>query len=330
MSFDDVVRDLQFEPVDIDAWLSHSQPWDAPPVQAMDPTINTKSAAHKGIFEASRAVIEDIKKEGKLFNLARGEYEHYPIVVCGHSLGAGSAFLVALHLRSYFPDLRCIAFSPPGALISRDIAESSRDWCISTVCGKEVIPRLTLSNVEKLRDDMVQLAIFCRMPKIQIILNWVMNRIVSEPDVYYSHHNLPEEPQRWLHLYRENLQKRSEIRKIIEHAEDFSPPGRILYMKPTGKEKHVKRLFCSRTKHAREYECVWVKGGDQVLERGILLSGRMMKDHMPDYSYALLKKLAKSVRMRRGTTVLVDDRAGERYTIYSAEQASGDSWSTRG
>jgi sn1-specific diacylglycerol lipase len=40
---------------------------------------------------------------------------NWSIVVTGHSLGAGAAALVALYIRSFYPNSRAWAFEPPGA-----------------------------------------------------------------------------------------------------------------------------------------------------------------------------------------------------------------------
>lgn len=67
----------------------------------------------------------------------------YRLVVTGHSLGAGCAYLLALYLRQFVPQLTCWAFSPPGGLASRQLCEHSADWCHSVILGKEWVPRLT-------------------------------------------------------------------------------------------------------------------------------------------------------------------------------------------
>lgn len=44
---------------------------------------------------------------------------HYKLVVTGHSLGAGSAVLLAIILRSSFPTLHCYAFGTPGSVLDK-------------------------------------------------------------------------------------------------------------------------------------------------------------------------------------------------------------------
>jgi sn1-specific diacylglycerol lipase len=309
MSFDDVVRDLKFDPVNIDDWLTVGVPWNAPRPQTMGKSGKSKFAAHNGIFEASVAIVDDLKAQKIVESQLLGSsapLKNYDLVLCGHSLGAGCAFLVAIHLRCYFPTLKCYSFSPPGALVSSEIAEQSRDWCISTVCGKEMIPRITLNTIENLRDDMVHLGTFCRKSKFQLMLSWITGRVWSDPDLYYSAENLPDEAHKWMQIYERNIARKSHLSQVIELANKFGPPGRVMYLKPTGKFKSKQKSFWG-SKHSREYVCEWTTG-TSIVEEGILLTGRMMKDHMPDYSYALLRVLAE----HRGLEpVFVDDTEGE-------------------
>ena len=44
-------------------------------------------------------------------------FQTYPFVICGHSLGAGLACLLAIMLRPIYPSLKCFAFCPPGACV---------------------------------------------------------------------------------------------------------------------------------------------------------------------------------------------------------------------
>lgn len=43
--------------------------------------------------------------------------ETYDLVLVGHSLGAGTAAILAILLRQEYPTLHCYAFSPPGGLL---------------------------------------------------------------------------------------------------------------------------------------------------------------------------------------------------------------------
>lgn len=70
------------------------------------------------------------------------------LVNCVMILGAGAD--TTLHA-----DLKCWAFSPPGGLVSETLLPALRDWCISVVCGKDAVPRMTTNNLARLMDEMV-------------------------------------------------------------------------------------------------------------------------------------------------------------------------------
>jgi len=68
--------------------------------------VYMKSKLHEG------GIIE------KAFNSApeRGTL-NYRLVLVGHSLGAGTAAILAVLLKEQYPTLQCYAFSPPGGLL---------------------------------------------------------------------------------------------------------------------------------------------------------------------------------------------------------------------
>ena len=294
MSFDDVVCDLKLDPVGVDDWLGSASPA-GPRPPAMDANQPTTHLAHRGIFEAAKATMASIAATG-VIGKHLGIHRGYDILVCGHSLGAGCAFLVGLYLKQAHPGLRCIAFSPPGGLVSRDLAASAADWCISTVCGKEWAPRLTLSTLERVRDEMVLLGIHCKMSKAKLILSWMSGYLWSDEDIFHTEGSLPEENARWLESYRRSIDaaRSQPLRQSLLPAFDFYPPGRMIYLRPTGETKaktRRRRESSKRNIMQRKFVCEWTTG-ERLVSNGILLSGRMWQDHLPDQSFAILRVLA--------------------------------------
>ena len=75
----------------------------------------------------------------------------YQLVITGHSLGAGVASVLALHIKlnfsMKFPNLKCYAFSPPGSLFSFPLAQYCKEFITSVVLGNDIVPRYVLSNL---------------------------------------------------------------------------------------------------------------------------------------------------------------------------------------
>jgi sn1-specific diacylglycerol lipase len=321
LSMEDIIRDLLFEPADLDLWVEEKRVsgWDAPLPDLKPASETTKYAAHSGIFEAARATLADVQRSGVLAGLLLGpdkKLPDYKLVVVGHSLGAGVAFLVSLRMRQFFPGLKCWSFSPPGGLATAELSSGAVDWCTSVVCGKEMIPRLTLATFERMRDEMVYCAARCRLNKWSIFLSWVSGRTYTEKEMFYTPDDLPEEPQKWLEDYRTSLGSTSKKREYVELATKFGPPGKCLYLKPTGEKAEGERHYLggiinplNYTKAVvRDYQGVFVDG-EALVEQGIVISGRMMLDHFPDYALAVLRRLASAGG--GGAAAHVSDAAGE-------------------
>jgi sn1-specific diacylglycerol lipase len=323
LSMEDVIRDLLFEPADLDLWVEEKRAggWDAPLPDLKPATESTRFAAHSGIFEAARATMADIQSTGALASLLSGPGktlpDEYKLLVCGHSLGAGVAFLMSLRLRQFFPGLKCWAFSPPGGLATAELSAGAVEWCTSVVCGKEVIPRLTLATFERARDEMVYCAARCRLNKWSIFFSWISGKEYTEKELFYSADDLPAEPQDWLESYRNSLGSTSAKREYVELATKFGPPGKCLYLKPTGEKLggNGKRYFggiLNPLNHKkpviRDYKGVWVDG-EALVDEGIVISGRMLLDHFPDYALAVLRRLASVGG--KGAAAEVSDAAGD-------------------
>lgn len=60
----------------------------------------------------------------------------YRLRVCGHSLGGGTASILALLLRAEFPSLTCYAFGPPGGLVTPSLAAYMQSFVTTVVLGK--------------------------------------------------------------------------------------------------------------------------------------------------------------------------------------------------
>jgi hypothetical protein len=76
-------------------------------------------------------------------------------------LGAGAAVILSLKLKADYPNLRCIAYSPPGGLISPTLAKYTKSYVMSVVVGDDIIPRLSIRSVHNLKADIFKVRLFC-------------------------------------------------------------------------------------------------------------------------------------------------------------------------
>lgn len=77
-------------------------------------------------------------------------------MVTGHSLGAGAAVILSLKLKTDYPNVKCIAYSPPGGLISEALADYTKSFVLSVVVGDDIVPRLSLRSVHTLKSDIIK------------------------------------------------------------------------------------------------------------------------------------------------------------------------------
>eukprot|EP01134_Creolimax_fragrantissima_P007101 CFRG7101T1 len=77
--------------------------------------------------------------------------EGYTVVLGGHSLGAAVATMVALLWAGIFNGLKCYAYAAPAA-VSLNISLEAQCVVTSVVLGSDLVPRLSRTSMEYLRD----------------------------------------------------------------------------------------------------------------------------------------------------------------------------------
>lgn len=73
---------------------------------------------HKGMVQAAVYIRNKLQEENLLeqalnHNPARGT-QNFGLVLVGHSLGAGTAAILAILLKQEYANLQCFSYSPPG------------------------------------------------------------------------------------------------------------------------------------------------------------------------------------------------------------------------
>lgn len=82
----------------------------------IDAPKSEKFIAHCGMVRVARNLAKRIIDE-KWVEEARKHRPNYPIVLVGHSLGAGLVSIMSVLMKPHFHELKAYAFSPPGGLM---------------------------------------------------------------------------------------------------------------------------------------------------------------------------------------------------------------------
>uniref|UniRef100_A0A8C2JVF1 Diacylglycerol lipase-beta n=1 Tax=Cyprinus carpio TaxID=7962 RepID=A0A8C2JVF1_CYPCA len=243
--------------------------------------------AHKGISQAAHYIYKRLVTDG-ILSQAFSVAPEYELLICGHSLGAGAAALLAVLLRSTHPTLQCYAFSPPGGLMSKALADYSKQFVVSVVLGKDLVPRLSIPNMEDLKRRLLKMVSNCSKPKYKILMHGCWYELFGgAPDDFPTELESRREEMLQQPLLGEEslLVRRSSTYQSL--CSDESPPrpthlplflpGRILYITEDG------HCF-SQVRYRAEWS-------SEASFRNVLISPRMIADHMPDVVLRALRSL---------------------------------------
>ncbi|XP_029433550.1 sn1-specific diacylglycerol lipase beta [Rhinatrema bivittatum] len=249
--------------------------------------------AHKGITQAASYIYGKLINDG-ILNQAFTIAPEYGLVIVGHSLGAGAASILAIMLKNSFPMLRCYAFSPPGGLLSKSLADYSKNFIVSVIVGKDLVPRLSMPNMEDLKSRILRMVINCNKPKYQILLRGCWYEMFGgRPDDFPT--ELQSGAQAALSqplLAEDSLTRRSpSYNTLCEESPLNSPsqypllylPGRIIHIV---EKSRTGRFCCSEV----AYSAKWCK---ETAFTSIFISPKMLTDHMPDVVIKALRSLSQ-------------------------------------
>ena len=157
ISIEDMVVDLQYKPACLEK------------VGVICGSDLKGHSCHKGFLARSKWLYNSLRSEQVLKTMYsdKSPFKDYGLVVCGHSLGAGCASLLAIMLRPSFPSIRCFAYEPPGGLLDEDLATECEDFIVSTVRQDDMIPRVSHQNFDELRVNFFSILTRIKVPKIQ-------------------------------------------------------------------------------------------------------------------------------------------------------------------
>ncbi|XP_074029499.1 inactivation no afterpotential E [Leptinotarsa decemlineata] len=250
---------------------------------------------HKGMVQAAAYILEKLDEE----QLVERAWAHNPdretnsfeLVIVGHSLGAGTASILGILLRERHPSLLCYCYSPPGGLLSSPAVEYTKEFTVSVVVGKDVVPRIGLHQMETLRTDLINAIKRSVDPKWKTIACSVLCCGCSQPTSAVELSTGEKDVCEYMRC-KENA------RSLGLHTSDSSialtthqplfPPGRIVLIvrhHPTTGQQALK-------KKDPVYQALWASNLDFD---EVLISPSMIQDHMPDKVLEALNKVCHTV-----------------------------------
>lgn len=247
---------------------------------------------HKGMVQAAIYIKKKLKEDlilAKAFQKAKDQsQEKYDLVLVGHSLGAGTAAILAIMLQQEYQDIQCYAYSPPGGLLSQECVEATKSFITSVVIAKDVVPRIGLHQMELLRTDLINLIKKSRNPKWKIIMTALCCGTESASQITYD--DIREDLER-------NVTKHPSDEQIgLTAHKPMFPPGKIILV--VRKHSGEKRL-CGQVEPV--YQAIWADNSDF---QEVLVSPTMVNDHMPDNVLEALEKVLVNVAPPKPTRLL--------------------------
>ncbi|XP_010147194.1 PREDICTED: sn1-specific diacylglycerol lipase beta, partial [Eurypyga helias] len=249
---------------------------------------------HKGITQAANYIYRKLINDG-ILNQAFTTAPEYKLVIVGHSLGGGTASILAIMLRNSFPTLRCYAFSPPGGLLSKSLADYTKHFIVSVIVGKDLVARLSMPNMEDLKRRIVRIVANCNRPKYQILLRGCWYEVFGgDPDNFPTELDGRNQDALTQPLLAEEslmVRRSSSYNALEDELHANSPPqyphlylpGRIIHIV----EESSSRRLCSS---AVKYTARW---SAETIFSSILISPKMITDHMPDVVLKALNSLSQ-------------------------------------
>ena len=225
------------------------------------------------------------------------------VVMTGHSLGAGLAYLVAVELvRSGAEKSRvaCITFNPPGGLSSE--ASSRLEAHYSVIVNKDAISRMSITTMKRLVDDMMISLSRCNRPKLSILFDGVLLGRYAQSNwksVFKPLEAMHAEERSVLHTYLQRGKlsamgaatgdvRKEGVATIVAHQNEY-----VLPMFPPGK------LVFLRMLREGSWDAVWIKA-EELMDEGLLVGMRMARDHMLRTTSLALEQAFENCGARRG------------------------------
>jgi sn1-specific diacylglycerol lipase len=291
LSLEDTLTDLAVRPVSI---CTYKEKYGF---------VFDEAYCHAGMWGSAEWIFDDLKRHGGLENILKegSQYSDFELCVVGHSLGGGVASVLSMMLLATYPSLKCYAFSPPGCVMSKEIAKAKH--ITSYVFESDIVPRLSLHSLENLRADILEMIASAKAEKHRIITRKTLfARTLDEKmfrernrELLHSEDSVPaskfqEDLDAFLEYAAAKKAQRSDRFDVILY-----PPGRIVQILTTKREfvdtDASGVVPVGRPETHDLLTAVWASNEDFA---EIQISDAFISDHRPSNVYQGLQMIAQS------------------------------------
>ncbi|KAJ3356691.1 hypothetical protein HDU91_005510 [Kappamyces sp. JEL0680] len=204
----------------------------------LDSSLGAEYRVHSGFLETAKNIFASIRESQILDRIIENpDYAEYRIVLSGHSLGAAVASLVTWMMRktlgnqpggpTAYDTAMCYGYSIP-CLASDATAELFEEFCISIVCGHDLIPRISHLSWYRFNCELERIMAGCEVPKYKVAASMALSVIQKKP---YTRVRASAKPAgEYLETVKEQgVQPSKELPPSLAHC-CCAIPGRILHL----------------------------------------------------------------------------------------------------
>jgi hypothetical protein len=232
---------------------------------------------HRGITRAAMYVKQTLLSERILeraFN-CRPDLgsQNYGLMLCGHSLGAGTAGILGVLMRPLYPSLRAYLYSPPGGVLSLPVVEYTKEFAVGIILGNDTVPRLGVAQLERLRyHTLLSLKSSKKSP------SKILARALC-PSMCVGGNQVDYDPEQSLDLLHGTDARSFDYNNT---KIPFQVQPQVLYV--PGRLVHLVKNYSVRSRTQRIwrepiYQAVWT---DNTIYDRIMISEGMFLDHLPN------------------------------------------------
>ncbi|CAH9132811.1 unnamed protein product [Cuscuta epithymum] len=260
-------------------------------------------STHFGSAEAARWFLTH---EMETLRKCLQKHKGFRIRLVGHSLGGSIASLLAimLHKKSqqelgFDPDIVTAVGIATPPCVSRDLAEKCHEYVVTVVMQDDIIPRLSVASLTRLRNEIIQtdwgdvfekgdwkgvVDLFTNARQVVSSIHDVARKLAdyAKSRGQTGHSGaLPEKEVTTASSVPPASMSASNTSSLVKHEDELFVPGSVYYLKRNNTEKR------NRDDQSMEFFTLWKRQPGEHFQR-ILLSNNIISDHKCDsHNYAL-------------------------------------------